>query len=57
MVAMERSTIKVTAMNITIPRVYNDTREKVDNDLVMTLDPLSFSPNGPLMTLSSWGYV
>lgn len=35
------------AMNITMPRVYDDTKEKVYNDLVMILDPLSFSPKGP----------
>ena len=35
-------------MNITIPRIYNDTREKLYDDLVMILDPLSFRLQGSI---------
>ena len=47
MVAREGSTMNTAVMTITMQRVYNDTREKVYNDLVIILDLLYFSPKGP----------
>ena len=47
MVEKERSTMNTAVMNMTIQRVYNDTRERVYNDFVIILDLLDFSPKGP----------